>query len=728
MVGKILLRSVAASLCEDKTKSYKNVVKVLLFWTTLICLAFLLINNSSFVQDFHNSFTNLWTNGSHLNSSVTGVRGVTSVRSVTRSLTEAKPRHPVFKTSLLINQSSAVSHDVTSTQAHNITQSSRVTNLTQSSYLSQTNLGCYFPKVDPFDKALQNITKTHPPIDCSKQTPHLVYVQGDTIFINFTKIKSSPQLNSTFKHCQYIARVRDLANTNDRKTKVVGDIQVFNHSINVSHDYVVVECFNKSNKIISRSYLTFIRKKPNLESELKAKYEAHVELHAPKETLSVMMVGIDAMSKNNFQRAMPKTRNFLLETMKAVELYKHNKFGHNTFPNVVGLLTGNNEESLVKLNYSFDMPMDNVNHAFLWSAYRNAGYRTGMFLDMTEITAFHYQKKGWTNPPVDYYFREVVVDSEKDKLMRKDGDCIGDVPDIRLLTDYWVQLASLFNNSKTEPYFTYSFSARLTHDDENRASAADELYFQFLQTLVDKKVLNNTVLVFFSDHGPRFGAIRSTYNGMLEGRMPYMFLVFPPWFHTKYPQLMEVVKTNQHRLTTHTDVYETLIDLLYFKAETGKGSLTQPRISLFKEIPEGRTCQHALIPLEYCVCNSFSKTNVSSSLGQYLGLALMARVNKYIPEKLKTLCKTLTLSQVTSVMEMVSETPQTRRYQVTVTSHPNSAVYEGVLNQHRDNVTTVEGDVTRLNLYRGQAECIEDPKLRPFCYCDPSVTKQSNSS
>ncbi|XP_059147187.1 uncharacterized protein LOC131934934 [Physella acuta] len=508
-----------------------------------------------------------------------------------------------------------------------------------------------------------------------------------------------------------------MLNGNDSRTKSVGQRQVFTDSINVTHDYVVVECYNNASQVISRSFLTFIRKKPNLESELKAKYEAHVELHAPKETLSVMMLGIDAMSKNNFQRAMPKTRNFLLETMKAVELHKHNKFGHNTFPNVVGLLTGNSEKWLAKQGYSRHLPIDRVNDAFLWSAYRKAGYRTGMFLDRTYISAFHYGKVGWTQPPVDYYIREVVIDSEKDKLMRKDVNCIGDVPDIRLLTDYWVQLASLFNNSKTEPYFTYSFSARLTHDDENRASAADELYFQFLQTLVDKKVLNNTVLVFFSDHGPRFGAIRLTLNGMLEGRMPLMFLVFPPWFHTKYPQLMEVVKTNQHRLTTHTDVYETLIDLLYFKAEAGKGSLTQPRISLFKEIPEGRTCQHALIPLEYCVCNGFVKPNISAKFTEFLGLNLVYRVNGYLTGKLRDLCSTLTLNNVTNVMEVKGVDSGSTTYQVTVTTAPNSAIYEGVLRVRENNKVKAISDVTRLNLYRGEAECIDHPTLRQFCYC-----------
>ncbi|XP_059147180.1 uncharacterized protein LOC131934929 [Physella acuta] len=573
-----------------------------------------------------------------------------------------------------------------STFASNIPQSGPIVN--------QTNTGCDFPTFDPFNKILKRFSKKFPTIDCSNQTPHLVYAQGDTITVNHTKIRSIPYLRSTFKYCQYQARVRDVF---DKEMQTVFTGPIFTNSINVTHSYVVVECYNNTDDVISRSYLTFIRKKPNLESELKAKYEAHVELHAPKETLSVMMVGIDAISKNNFQRAMPKTRNFLLETMKAVELYKHNKFGHNTFPNVVGLLTGMNEESLANLGYSDLRPLDIVNDAFLWSAYRKAGYRTGMFLDRVEVTGFHYSKYGWEKPPVDYYLREVILDSETDSLMRNNSNCIGDIPEIRLLTDYWVQLATLFNNSKTEPYFLYSLSTRSTHDYENKASAIDEHYFQFLQTLVDKKVLNNTVLVFFSDHGPKRGSVRTTYYGMLENRMPLMFLVFPPWFHTKYPQLMEVVKTNQHRLTTHTDVYETLIDLLYFKAEAGKGSLTQPRISLFKEIPEGRTCQHALIPIDYCACNITSVFKLSRNFVHFLGQRVIAKINRSISTMTRNPYADLYLDKVIELREIRPDAQGRTRYNIIISADPSGAIYQAVITLIEENAMVRIGLLARLD-------------------------------
>ncbi|XP_059151137.1 uncharacterized protein LOC131937601 [Physella acuta] len=581
--------------------------------------------------------------------------------------------------------------------------------------------GCSFPAVDPFDKAIENITRKFPTIDCSKKKPHLVYTKGDTAFINHTKIKELPWLKSTFKHCCYEIRVRDPNQNEDQKTITFQKGPCFKDSVRVTAEYVLVKCYNTSNIVISKSYLTFIRRKPELEAELKIKYTAHVNQHAPKETLSVMMVGVDGMSRNSMIRSMPKTRRILLETMKAVELHKHNKYADNTLPNVFGLLTGNSEGSMLRVNWTRSQSFDKINDFFLWSTYRNAGYRTAMFVDRSRITSFHNKKRGWVKQPVDYYFREAVVDFDND--MMRSGFCIGDVPDITLLTDYWVKFATLFNNSKTEPYFTYSFSAHLTHDDVDMASAGDELYYRFLTKLVDGNLLNNTVLVFFSDHGPRFGAIRSTYNGMVEARTPYMFLVFPSWFHTKYPQLMEVVKTNQERLTTHTDVYETLIDLLYFKAETGKGSLTQPRFSLFKEIPEGRTCEHAQIAVECCACMDFTEAKLSKAFAQFLGLALVEKVNRYIPKQLKNNCLSLQLNQVTTLIDISSNISQKKQYQVTVTTLPNDAIYEGVVGVTRSNKAVVTGDVIRLNMYKHQADCIEEEKLRQYCYCKPTKSK-----
>ena len=49
---------------------------------------------------------------------------------------------------------------------------------------------------------------------------------------------------------------------------------------------------------------------------------------------------------------------------------------------------------------------------------------------------------------------------------------------------------------------------RLTHDSYHMAFAGDEMYLKVLQDLKATNALNNTVIIWFSDHGERFGSIR----------------------------------------------------------------------------------------------------------------------------------------------------------------------------------------------------------------------------
>ena len=91
------------------------------------------------------------------------------------------------------------------------------------------------------------------------------------------------------------------------------------------------------------------------------------------------------------------------------------------------------------------------------------------------------------------------------------ANCVGDTPQVSLLLDYYLQLTSTFNNTKTKPYFAYSFFTKLTHDYQNDASKGDEMFLEFFQEIHRNNVLDNTILVFFSDHGLRFGNMRYVF-------------------------------------------------------------------------------------------------------------------------------------------------------------------------------------------------------------------------
>ena len=252
---------------------------------------------------------------------------------------------------------------------------------------------CTFPSTDPFDPALEKVIKIYPPLDCSSNTANIVDLDDYVLKLNHSKLRLVLSPTQKFSHCRYkeISRKKGI-DTGFEYTWFSQNFSDF-APLPLWHDNVVSECFATNGKVISRSYFPLIRKKPQVEEYLNKNYQAHVEKNSPTETLSIFMIGIDGMSKQNFERSQPKTRKFLLEKMGAIELYKYNKLAFETFPNVLALLTGHTPEEFYKhWHYNRTGFVDQINEAFLWADARKIGYRTGMILDCYDITAFHYQK------------------------------------------------------------------------------------------------------------------------------------------------------------------------------------------------------------------------------------------------------------------------------------------------------------------------------------------------
>ncbi|GFR68549.1 hypothetical protein ElyMa_002023900 [Elysia marginata] len=582
------------------------------------------------------------------------------------------------------------------------------------------NRECTFPGTNPFDPALTTIVKKYPPLDCSRNTPNIVYIENFIVKVNRTKLRRALLRGQRFKHCRYKEIFRQYGSDKTVYFGVSSATFIDRIELEPQHKNIVVECYSTKNSILSRSYFHLVRVEMDTESYLKNNYEQHLRRDSPSETLSILMIGIDGMSKQNFERAMPKTRNFVLNVLGGTELRKFNKVGLNTLPNVTPLLTGKTWQEVRNLLQPDKSFLDSGNHLFLWSEARKLGYRTGLILDSRDVTSFHYMRKGFKVAPVDYYLRPTLLAWGADRLMHgRDKNCLGDRAMVSQLYDYWLQMARTFR-SKSTPYFGYSFSAVLTHDDCNLASKGDDLYHQFLQDLVATGTINNTVIVWFSDHGQRFGRIRSTYQGRVETNTPYMFFILPPWFKKKYPDAMRVLNINQDRLTTHFDVYETLMDLLYFQGVTGNGTIKQRGISLFKEIPRERTCAQAGVPVEFCACAHFSQPLLDEEVRQQLGAALLNRVNSFT-EHIADECARLSIVSINSIFLVRTNslrTMKSKSFRVVITAKPGLGTFEGLVQlSMKTGLARVAGEVVRTNLYRGQADCVVNPTLRQFCFC-----------
>lgn len=135
------------------------------------------------------------------------------------------------------------------------------------------------------------------------------------------------------------------------------------------------------------------------------------QLLSTSKKLSVLMLGIDSVSRLNFIRSAPTTERYLLET-GWIRLDGYNKMGDNTFPNMMAILTGQNQEQAYTIcKPTVPTMLDRC--PFLWRNFRDAGYATGYGEDETSLNTFNYLKMGFFRPPTDYYLRPYMLACEK---------------------------------------------------------------------------------------------------------------------------------------------------------------------------------------------------------------------------------------------------------------------------------------------------------------------------
>src|ERR1043165_9261229 len=143
--------------------------------------------------------------------------------------------------------------------------------------------------------------------------------------------------------------------------------------------FVAVECRNISS--------------PNDKDDEKSKNEPiYKNLHAvvlekPKlknanlsQPMSVMIIGVDSVSRLNMIRTMPKTRSVLSQKYRAVEMKGYHKVGDNSHPNIMPVLTGKSADELVLSCWKMNTKADDCH--WIWKNYSSRGYKTIFMSDM----------------------------------------------------------------------------------------------------------------------------------------------------------------------------------------------------------------------------------------------------------------------------------------------------------------------------------------------------------
>ena len=181
--------------------------------------------------------------------------------------------------------------------------------------------GCKIPNIDPFDISIRSLISRFPPLNCSSSAK-VTYTDGAWLRINSSALL---EYADDLQNCMYesIIRVNDTDNGFVYKEAVY-----FTDDVLMKDDFLRVACYAKQGGMFYVNFHAFILERgPTTSSK----------------HLNVLALGVDSISRLNFIRQMPQTRNYLQKHLKSYEMKGFNKVADNTYVNIVPMLTGNGQ-------------------------------------------------------------------------------------------------------------------------------------------------------------------------------------------------------------------------------------------------------------------------------------------------------------------------------------------------------------------------------------------------
>jgi len=457
--------------------------------------------------------------------------------------------------------------------------------------------------------------------------------------------------------------------------------------------------------------------------------------------MSILIFGFDSLSKNHFKRVFPLTFDFLSNRLQNNIIYEQfSSVGQNTYPNLISMFTGIIEENIESLKIESEIgayrKIDSTFHDILpqiWYEFEKLGYLTAFQEDKPSWGIYSYLKKGFRYDPTAFYGRPFWL--KYDSIRSGPNICHDGVPMYQTYFNLIKQFIERMNESinKKTPYFSLNFLTEYTHDYLAIPPEIDLIFKRILENYETRGLLDNTLLMVFSDHGTRLTNFAyQTEQGKMEKYFPFLSVRFPkPLWNKSY---MKNAFKNRLKLVTFYDLYQTFRQFLHLNSNFTKTLSRQQYkqnskttrylrgVSLFEEIPTNRSCSDAFIPDKQCGCFKQTELNderfenmTKSSLTDAANIILDA-VNK-LTDSVRSKCVRYKLDSVKSVKKLVVY--EITYFRIVIVAQPGDAWFEANLKLSKDKKKPFEvhGSVIRISPYKDQAYCIDDFNLRNYCYC-----------
>ncbi|XP_060063839.1 uncharacterized protein LOC132544282 [Ylistrum balloti] len=599
---------------------------------------------------------------------------------------------------------------------------------------------CVLPNIDPNDPTIMKFYNWHPPPLVCDPNPTLTFVD-DSGLLRFNESVYDPSKTDGKLNCVYsiVTLVNDFKVKFEPETAIEGPVDV-------PADAFVVRCRNPSGQIVYENVHQKIdRKSKEKTKEIKDESD---------DNLSVLMFGIDSVSRLAAIRKLPKTVKYIKETLGGFVFQGYNKVGDHTFPNLLALLCGKTQFGFEDVDLDKDFA---DNYPFIWYEFEKKGYVTLHGEDWPEIATINQvMKAGFEKPPTTHYSRSywlamrkiqpmqytidqvfMFLESKAMKLRKSSSLCYGNRPNHMLIVDHFKQFVHTYKGKRK---FAFTWLNELAHNYVNFLEYGDNDFMEFVKWLHLEGHLNKTVLLFFSDHGSRVDEIRNTYIGRIEDRMPFVSIVIPEVLKKKYPAIVENLRANEQRLTTTFDTYSALRDVLNNKYENLTDEVrtdTPQAVSIFKRIPKVRSCADAKIPEHYCACYSSQAVNKTKPILKVIANFVLQNINDFLlPVRNK--CARLSVASIMEArivknnLERKADqeikftlrnwisSPEQRdntKYLIYIRTTPGNATFEASVLRSPNGNMKIMDDISRTNRYGNQSACVADRFLKGYCFC-----------
>ncbi|KAJ2396686.1 hypothetical protein GGI05_001013 [Coemansia sp. RSA 2603] len=358
-----------------------------------------------------------------------------------------------------------------------------------------------------------------------------------------------------------------------------------------------------------------------------AAFDAVAGLQAEFKRPNVIFLMIDAVSRRQFFRRLPKSAN-IMRTLerpgnhRIFELFRYHSVGFSTDNNTRAMYTG-------------DILPVRRNPLPIWAYYRDRGYvtarvETGCDDWTKEYVGRNFDNKHFSvgNRSLDY---ELTSPFCMPEYFPDTGNPFGNFKGPYSMTarclygryvhewafDYLTQLRREFRSvgsdhadGQSHSRKPYMISATFLEGHEGTGEVLNTLdgaLSAFIESMRDSGELEDTVLMIGADHGLHMGLnFAFLQNGRIEHQNPFMAMSIPEWLHRfaeEYQNEYGAEKTspfeaNAQRLTTPLETHYTfrvLADWPQFDVESW-------RRSLFAAQRAGRTCSEAQIGANFCMC------------------------------------------------------------------------------------------------------------------------------